>query len=547
MVPTMTGHQPVTLKWLWSQHNEHRVPVPRIIGLALYWLFGNDFRVGMYFNVITVGSLAFAMILLTKRLRGHLEYSDAFFPLLLLNWAQGVNFIWSWQIEFFSSTALAASVLLIIVHRGVRPTVRSAILIGICLFLLAMCGAHGVALLPALALWIAYFGVRCWRSPGRWAKRDGAIIVGIAVLVLLFAGLYFVGYQRLPYHPRSFGFREPVKTAVQFLAMGLGPAVRSVWPFSGFAALVLLLLSVVLLAIGFSKIPGERTRSAGLMLFVGAMASLGLGIGLGRDGFEPRYITLSVPIWCCIYFIGVIYAPLKVGRALQVILAVLTCAALLPNMRFGLNYARDLRTHLAGFERKLAAGTPSHQLIHNYGEYLHPHHDIPNDYMPMLQQPGVGSFRFLKKDPEFREVTLPLVPVRLNEVKWVDGVAYATGNAPYLVFNLPVERYLSGVRIKYTYMSQAHTSHSPSGASPYLGLFWKRNYQNEFTNRQWRKYSPTGDKANWRQGTWVRLNEREATMTVWICDTVGQLRFNPDFKPGVFTIYEIVLLYPPPE
>ncbi|MEJ7914047.1 MAG: hypothetical protein WKF70_12885, partial [Chitinophagaceae bacterium] len=255
MVPTMTGHQPVTLEWLWSQHNEHRVPVPRIIGLALYWLFGNNFRVGMYFNVITVGSLAFAMILLTKRLRGHLEYSDAFFPLLLLNWAQGVNFIWSWQIEFFSSTALAASVLLIIVYRGVRPTLRSAILMGICLFLVAMCGAHGVALLPALALWIGYFGVRCWRSPGRSARRDGTIIVGIAGLVLLFVGLYFVGYQRLPYHPRSLGFRAPLKTAVQFLTMGLGPAVRSVWPFSGFAALVLLLLSVVLLAKRFWKMP----------------------------------------------------------------------------------------------------------------------------------------------------------------------------------------------------------------------------------------------------------------------------------------------------
>ena len=26
MVPTLTGHQPITAKWLWSQHNEHRVP-----------------------------------------------------------------------------------------------------------------------------------------------------------------------------------------------------------------------------------------------------------------------------------------------------------------------------------------------------------------------------------------------------------------------------------------------------------------------------------------------------------------------------------------
>src|SRR5690606_31545168 len=35
MVPTLTGHQPVTLDWLWSQHNEHRVPVPRLLLLGL--------------------------------------------------------------------------------------------------------------------------------------------------------------------------------------------------------------------------------------------------------------------------------------------------------------------------------------------------------------------------------------------------------------------------------------------------------------------------------------------------------------------------------
>ena len=29
-VPTATGHQPVTWEWLWSQHNEHRVPLPRL-------------------------------------------------------------------------------------------------------------------------------------------------------------------------------------------------------------------------------------------------------------------------------------------------------------------------------------------------------------------------------------------------------------------------------------------------------------------------------------------------------------------------------------
>ena len=28
MVPTLTRNQPITWNWLWSQHNEHRVPLP---------------------------------------------------------------------------------------------------------------------------------------------------------------------------------------------------------------------------------------------------------------------------------------------------------------------------------------------------------------------------------------------------------------------------------------------------------------------------------------------------------------------------------------
>ena len=34
MVPTLTHVQPVTAEWLWSQHNEHRVPLPRLLSFA---------------------------------------------------------------------------------------------------------------------------------------------------------------------------------------------------------------------------------------------------------------------------------------------------------------------------------------------------------------------------------------------------------------------------------------------------------------------------------------------------------------------------------
>src|ERR1700712_5245275 len=35
MVPVLMGEQPITLKWLWSLHNEHRIVMPRLIYLAV--------------------------------------------------------------------------------------------------------------------------------------------------------------------------------------------------------------------------------------------------------------------------------------------------------------------------------------------------------------------------------------------------------------------------------------------------------------------------------------------------------------------------------
>jgi hypothetical protein len=151
LVPTMTGHQPVTLRWLWSQHNEHRVPVARLIDLALLRCT-NDFRACMYFNVAVMGLMSAALLMIACRLRGHASYCDAFFPILLLNPAQALNFIWGWQVEFFASTLWAGAALLLIVTNPIL-SVRALLGMLVVILLLAGSGAHGLALVPAIALW----------------------------------------------------------------------------------------------------------------------------------------------------------------------------------------------------------------------------------------------------------------------------------------------------------------------------------------------------------------------------------------------------------
>ena len=104
MIPALTGNQPISLQWLWSQHNEHRLPLPRkYLYLAVEKLARCDFRAGMFFNVLALSGMAATCIVVASRLRGKPNFTDAFFPLVLLHEGHWENLIASFQVEFILS------------------------------------------------------------------------------------------------------------------------------------------------------------------------------------------------------------------------------------------------------------------------------------------------------------------------------------------------------------------------------------------------------------------------------------------------------------
>jgi len=80
----MTGHEPLSLRWAFSQHNEHRMVIPKVILATLYRAIP-DFRVGLYLNAGLLSTASAAMILLARRLRGWTSITDAVLPLSILN------------------------------------------------------------------------------------------------------------------------------------------------------------------------------------------------------------------------------------------------------------------------------------------------------------------------------------------------------------------------------------------------------------------------------------------------------------------------------
>ena len=51
VVPVIAGARPLSAGYLWSQLNEHRLPMSRLVLIGLDRLTGHEFRAGMFCSV----------------------------------------------------------------------------------------------------------------------------------------------------------------------------------------------------------------------------------------------------------------------------------------------------------------------------------------------------------------------------------------------------------------------------------------------------------------------------------------------------------------
>jgi hypothetical protein len=538
-VPALTGDQPLTWAWLWSQTNEHRMPVQKLILLASYKLTGNDFRAGMFFNAFALGTLAFALILAAGRLRGWTSYADALLPLALLNLGQSENLLWSYQVQFICSTVLAGILLLIVLGRNRSFTLGTTLLAGICLLLLPLCGSNGLAFVPAFSVWLGYCGIHQLRSPSPWTKATGVGLLTFASAAVLLVALYFVGYAKPAHHPASPDRVAALTTSVQFLSMSLGLwAATQWWPVSGLTVLALVLVSVACLLLVWRQQPSERLRASGLLLFLVALVCLALGLGWGRaglgpdSGFASRYQTLAVPLLVCIYFTWATYGPPAVSRLVQLGLFGLMCVSYALTASPALAWGRAIRAQQDAFQRDLAARVPLSVLADCHG-----HLYIPGEpaapkamarWLRMLHRAGIGPFRALEEHGIVREVPFPpdTRPVEANQMTRKDGFWVGSGDDPYLVFALKGAQEVYAIRLTFAYED------TPSPAV--FQVFWRRSDQQGFTEAE-RNFALELDTG-----------AGERTVTVPVRGTIDEFRIDPDTKPCGFKLSGMVLLVPAP-
>lgn len=419
LVPPLTGHAPSIGAWLWAQNSEHRVPLPQLAYLALLKATGGDFRAAMVFDTLALAWLAAAMILVARRLRGRTSYADALFPVAFLHLGHWDNLVWSWQIQFVSSTLLAGIFVLIVVMWGEALTPLRAGVTGLCLVALPLCGANGLALVPPFGAWAGYAAMRAWRLGRDRGSRATALVLSAAVAgAAMIMAAYFVGYERATWYPDSPGVTVSLRTAAQFLAMAFGPGVAVSWRALVLATLTLVAATIALLAVRTRGGSAQsRQRVLGLLCVVAAIVLLALALAWGRggrvatSGLSRRYALLAVPLLCAVFFAWELYGPRRWATRVQAALLLVSLALVPSNTAAGLA-ARDwVEAGMSAVRRDIATGMPRPLLAERHRPFLlHWDGDRLAAGMRMLGNAGIRPFAGLSDDFAVDEIIVSDTP-----------------------------------------------------------------------------------------------------------------------------------------
>jgi hypothetical protein len=543
-VPAVTGEQPVDLPWLWAQVNDHRLPLGKLLLVGLYTVSGGDFRAGMYANVLCLAVLAFVTLRVTRSLRGWTSYWDVIIPLALLNIDKEIIFL-GLGVNTVPAMVLAGFMLLVIVQQGTRPALGTFLLAGSCLVLLALIGTIGLALVPALALWLVYVGGVCWRTGHAHGKRHALLAWAFAALGFVLVPLYFVDFIPYDQAPPSPGLPASVRTTLEYLSMSFGQAgdlglPPSAPPFVGLVVLGLALGSVVPLIRAWRRQPPQRPRALGLLLYLLAMGSLAFGVGMARSGgglgagYQPRYVLLATPVLCCLYFVWQLYGAPSTRRLVIAILLAPLIVLFPLNVKQTLECGREHGRHMAEVEQVIEAGGEPTTIAADHGRFLYD--QVPTNqmaqYLDMLRRAAIGPFQqlqaYVPPEPASIEVVpLDVAAARAHQMTWENGAGIVQGPESYLLFTLPKPESVRGIRICYDVTQVA----GPAS----LQIYWRRSVQNDFG----------GGKRQARLN--VKTGRGEQTKTIVVNDTIDQIRVHPSDRPCRLKILELAMLTPAAE
>jgi hypothetical protein len=298
-----------SLALLWAPHNEHRLPLPRILFAVLHG-HGPHLVLGMLLSLAVMG-LGFALlhrVLLGPALRGAARQPALFsvlFSALFFSFGQKENLFWNFQLAW--SIAICGFVLAAL---GLQAARTLWFLVGLALCYL--CSAHWVALVPLVVFDGAYrIHQALGDKPARATGRNAALWTAawqagarLGLLALLFK-VYVRGGSAAPLAPfLKYAAQQPLAVAEYFLML-LGnvhawSGVSATAPLSLVGGALFLALSAMLFLRGSLRPSGENAPA---FYLVAGMLALALTICIGRaplgisQALDSRYQACTLFGW----------------------------------------------------------------------------------------------------------------------------------------------------------------------------------------------------------------------------------------------------------
>jgi len=401
-VAPIAGSEPLG-PWLWAQHNEHRLPLPRLVYCALFQAT-HDFRAGSILQIALLSATSLGLMLLASRLRGRPYWTDLFFPLSLLHVGHWENLLIGYNLCFalilVLETAIGACAL---GSADSASRLTAGTRAGVLMVLLCLCGGGGVVAALPVAGWLVYLASRSHTLAGSaaGAKRSRwrtALLLAFAAFPFLYLAFYLDGYQRPGHHPRlGDGGLDVLRVAAQVLAIAFGHGIARYWLYA-FGGIVLLAFFTGRAMIRDFSDRGKRPAILGLMAVAAGIVAVALTIGMGRAGIDvhnglaSRYAYLTWPLLALLYLFWSRRGGWA-GKWIPLALCLAAAIAYPMNMLDGLKEGSRIHATLAVVQDEARRGVPPERIVRHFtGTFQAHQEERAIRAMPMLREAGIGAF-----------------------------------------------------------------------------------------------------------------------------------------------------------
>lgn len=284
------------LKYLFSQHNEHRIFFPRLVFLADWkWFQGRDVLNLVAIGLIQLAGAAFFIKVADVRKLAPLGLLALAVAIsLIFCMIQWENLFWGFQVQFVGVYAAAAWAIWLFCRAGEGDEgVRWG----------PMAGALTLLVIATFSLANGVFAGAVMVALGLATRRPSAAIMTVGAATVVLLAIYLHDYHRVEYHaPPSLALHHPGRFATYVCAY-LGGIW---WPGRVTNAVFTGLIGIASSAGMFYVVARKGAHDAarmsllGVVLFVGAGAattSFGrLNFGLAQS-MAPRYMTPTAYFW----------------------------------------------------------------------------------------------------------------------------------------------------------------------------------------------------------------------------------------------------------